>query len=290
MYKYFTIISIVSLFCFSALFWSCDDQSKMPGKPKVVSKKVITKTKKTKQAVKTKRSISTKPDLAKKPKADISKIKDVKTSKKPLDLTPKSKKLTLKPKADISKIRIAIEDKKPDKKPTVSKKDSEKLIAKKDIIKPKPDASKARDGSPPRKTIKATGTTTGVVESSTTPSPYNPYGKIDPFEPLFKEQTVIAAVKKRKKRIPQTPLEKISLSQLKLVGIIRASSGNKALVEESSGKGFVIKKGTYIGLNSGKVIKIQKDNVIIEEEFENVLGNLVIRQRELKLHKPSGEK
>ncbi len=290
MYKYFTIISIASLFCFSALFWSCDDQSKMPGKPKVVSKKVITKTKKTKQAVKTKRSISTKPDLAKKPKADISKIKDVKTSKKPLDLTPKSKKLTLKPKADISKIRIAIEDKKPDKKPTVSKKDSEKLIAKKDIIKPKPDASKARDGSPPRKTIKATGTTTGVVESSTTPSPYNPYGKIDPFEPLFKEQTVIAAVKKRKKRIPQTPLEKISLSQLKLVGIIRASSGNKALVEESSGKGFVIKKGTYIGLNSGKVIKIQKDNVIIEEEFENVLGNLVIRQRELKLHKPSGEK
>ena len=128
------------------------------------------------------------------------------------------------------------------------------------------------------------------MESSTTPSPYNPYGKIDPFEPLFKEQTVIAAVKKRKKRIPQTPLEKISLSQLKLVGIIRASSGNKALVEESSGKGFVIKKGTYIGLNSGKVIKIQKDNVIIEEEFENVLGNLVIRQRELKLHKPSGEK
>jgi len=267
MYKYFTIISIASLFCFSALFWSCDGQPKMPGKPKVVSKKVIAKTKKTKKAVKTKPSISTKPDLAKKPKADISKTKDFKIIKKPLALPSKAKKPALRPKSDISNIRIA----------------------KKDIIKPKPDASKARDGSPPRKTIKATGATTGVVESSTTPSPYNPYGKIDPFEPLFKDQPVIASVKK-KKRIPKTPLEKISLSQLKLVGIIRASSGNKALVEESSGKGFVIKKGTYIGLNSGKVVKIQKDNVIIEEEVENVLGNLVIRQRELKLHKPSGEK
>ena len=68
-----------------------------------------------------------------------------------------------------------------------------------------------------------------------------------------------------------------------------ASSGNRALVEESSGKGYVIKKGTYIGINSGKVIKIIKEKVVVEEEFEDVFGKTKLHQREIKLPKPPGE-
>jgi len=119
---------------------------------------------------------------------------------------------------------------------------------------------------------------------------YNPKGKIDPFEPLFREKPVVATVKKkRERRIPRTPLEKIDLSQLKLVGIILAASGNKALVEESNGKGYVIKPGTYVGTNAGKVVKIEKDKVIVAEEYEDVLGNVTLRNKELKLPKPPGE-
>jgi type IV pilus assembly protein PilP len=121
-----------------------------------------------------------------------------------------------------------------------------------------------------------------------TPQIYDPTDKIDPFQPLIKDQPVTEK-KKERKRTPQTPLERIDLSQLKLVGIILASSGNRALVEEATGKGYVIKKGTYIGTNSGKVLQIDKDKIIIEEEFEDVLGNTKIRERELKLPKPPGE-
>ena len=121
------------------------------------------------------------------------------------------------------------------------------------------------------------------------PAPFDTKGKIDPFGPLFQEKPVSAKKKKNKKRIPQTPLERIDLSQLKLVGIILASSGNRALVEESSGKGYVIKKGTYIGVNSGKVVKIKKEKVVVEEEFEDVFGKTKLRQREIKLPKPPGE-
>ncbi len=100
----------------------------------------------------------------------------------------------------------------------------------------------------------------------------------------------MAMVKRnRKKRIPRTPLEKIDLSQLRLVGIVLASSGNKALVEESNGKGYVIKKGTYMGTNAGKVVKIEKDKVLVAEEYEDVLGNVTLRNKELKLPKPPGE-
>jgi type IV pilus assembly protein PilP len=70
---------------------------------------------------------------------------------------------------------------------------------------------------------------------------------------------------------------------------MRSSAGNRALVEDATGKGYVIKKGTYIGLNAGQVIQIEKDRVIIEEEIENLMGELIVQNTELKLQKPAGE-
>lgn len=128
------------------------------------------------------------------------------------------------------------------------------------------------------------------------PSPakdlYNPKGKIDPFLPLFREDPLAkaAAKKKRRTRRPLTPLEKLDLSQLRLVGIIRAPSGNKALVQEASGKGYIIKKGTRLGRNSGQVVQILRSKVIVEEEVENVLGKMTMRKKELNLQKPPGER
>jgi len=120
---------------------------------------------------------------------------------------------------------------------------------------------------------------------------YNPEGKLDPFEPLFKKERVSLAVgkKKIKRRKPLTPLERINLSQLTLVGIIRAPSSNRALVQESSGKGYVVKKGTYIGTNSGKIVQILKDRIIIEEESEDIYGKVSLIKKPIKLQKPPGE-
>ncbi len=120
---------------------------------------------------------------------------------------------------------------------------------------------------------------------------YNPEGKLDPFEPLFKKERVslTAGKKKIKRRKPLTPLERVNLSQLTLVGIIKAPSGSRALVQESSGKGYVVKKGTYIGTNSGKIVQILKDRIIIEEESEDIYGKASIIKKPLKLQKPPGE-
>ncbi len=123
---------------------------------------------------------------------------------------------------------------------------------------------------------------------------YIPEGKIDPFAPIFQQSAQESAPaatskKKREKRAPQTPLERISLDQLSLVGIIRMSNGNKAIVQEASGKGYVVKGGTYIGTNAGRVIGIEKDRVVVQEEVENLLGDTVTRKQELTLKKPLGE-
>ncbi len=152
---------------------------------------------------------------------------------------------------------------------------------------------------PPKKTTPTTGKQvlaallkeTGPAEVSAAGADYDPKGKIDPFLPLFKAQADETS-KKKSSRIrphPLTPLEKIDLSQLKLVSIIKRPRGKLAMVEEASGRGYLVKKGTYMGINSGKVVKIQKDRLQVEEQVENVFGKVTLRIRELKLQKPPGE-
>jgi len=120
---------------------------------------------------------------------------------------------------------------------------------------------------------------------------YDPKGKIDPFRPLFTERNVPQAKSKppEKRRQPLTPLEKVDLSQLRLVAIIRSADRDMALVEEASGKGYIVEKGTYIGVNSGRVIEIHDGGIVVEEEVMTVLGEPTIQHRELRLPKNTGE-
>jgi type IV pilus assembly protein PilP len=169
---------------------------------------------------------------------------------------------------------------------------SKAVSAKSDI---KPPEAKAGE-SDQSQTDDAAESSSDLVEASLKElaGTYDPKGRFDPFEPLFKEEPEAAPVaqsnkSERKRRIPQTPLERIALSQLKLSAIIRAPSGNRALVEDATGKGYVVTNGTYIGLNSGKVVQITRDRIVVEEEIENVLGELTLKNSELKLQKPAGE-
>lgn len=142
------------------------------------------------------------------------------------------------------------------------------------------------------KTSKTDAVPDQKIELSETTVSYKAEGKIDPFASIFRVESSAFADqndRKKKKRIPLTPIEKVDLSQLKLVGIIFAPGGNKALVEDASGKGFVIKKGTSIGIKSGRVIKILKGRVVVEEKAESILGKTSLVKRELKLQKPPGE-
>jgi len=125
---------------------------------------------------------------------------------------------------------------------------------------------------------------------------YNPVGKVDPFKPLVKDKQVAVAVPAsggetvdKRKRAHLTPLEKVDLSQLKLDGVILASSGNRAMVSDATGKGYVVTAGTYIGIYSGRVVEILPDKIVIEEEVENIFGKISLRRREMNMQKPLGE-
>jgi len=174
------------------------------------------------------------------------------------------------------------------------KKDQKIEVSKPEIKIPeiKKPETKKQDLKP--KTSKTDAVPDQKIELPETPDAYSytVEGKIDPFASIFRAGPSVFAEQddgKKKRRIPLTPIEKVDLSQLKLVGIISASSGNKALVEDASGKGFVIKKGSRIGINSGRVVKILKNVVVVEEKAENISGETTLVERELKLQKPPGE-
>ena len=110
---------------------------------------------------------------------------------------------------------------------------------------------------------------------------YNPVGKADPFKPFIQ----ISTARNLSRRTPLTPLQKYEISQLKLVAVISTPEGNTALVEDSAGKGYIIKKGTEIGKNEGKVTKILKDKVIVEEIYQDMWGQTKISEIPILLHR-----
>jgi len=283
---------LISTFCIALLLWGCDNTTAVSAKPTVIRKKIVAARASTAKArpKKSVRTVKTKPDAKQQTKTLVAKVDKPKANannqpglkmdsgaKPPIAKQTatgpapssqpdpvKQKKPAIDPKSEITTITPAADNRKQPGDGNTAAPEKESKIS-----EPVTASANLPDGVPPV---------------------YNGTGKIDPFEPLFREQQSIAKKTKKKiKRVPRTPLERIDLAQLKLVGIILASSGNRALVEESSGKGYVIKKGTYIGTNGGKIVKIQKERVYIEEKFEDVFGKIQTRKRELKLPKPPGE-
>jgi type IV pilus assembly protein PilP len=92
-------------------------------------------------------------------------------------------------------------------------------------------------------------------------------GNRDPFRPITLNRRTNV-----RQRENLSPLERYELGQLKLVGIIWDIKAPTALVEDTSGLGYVVRVGTPIGANDGKVKMIRPDALLIEEEYIDLYG------------------
>jgi len=121
---------------------------------------------------------------------------------------------------------------------------------------------------------------------------YDPRGKADPFKPFLLTQKASAEGSGEVKRKPLTPLQKMALSEIQagLRAIIWGKMGNKALVEDAAGKGYVLTVGTYVGQNDGIVKKILEDRIVVEEYIRDPVENrLTTNEVILKLKKVETE-
>jgi type IV pilus assembly protein PilP len=96
--------------------------------------------------------------------------------------------------------------------------------------------------------------------------PYDPTDRRDPFRPPS------AGLTRRANGEPPTPLQRFEIGQLRLVAIMYNTREPRAVLEDEQGLGYIVKMGTPVGLNDGKVRTIEKGRVVIEERTVDYYG------------------
>lgn len=110
------------------------------------------------------------------------------------------------------------------------------------------------------------------------PANVSTVGKRDPFRPF----TLNTRTNSRPRK-DLSPLERYELGQLRLVGIVWHVKEPSAMVEDSVGLGYIVKVGTPMGANDGKVKAIKPNEIIIEETYVDLFGAKKKREVNIKL-------
>ncbi len=108
---------------------------------------------------------------------------------------------------------------------------------------------------------------------------YDPTGKPDPFQP----PVMGYSGEQKSQRARGLPLQQFEVTEFELVGIVSGSGGNRALVQDASGRGYLIKVGTPIGKNQGRVVAIADRRILIEEKIKDFMGREKSRTVALKI-------
>jgi type IV pilus assembly protein PilP len=103
-------------------------------------------------------------------------------------------------------------------------------------------------------------------------------GKRDPFRPFTLNNRP-----SQRRRENLSPLERYELGQLKLVGVIWDIKQPNAIVEDAAGLGYVVRAGTPIGSNEGKVKRVQPAGLVVEEFQIDMFGAKKRIERNMRL-------
>jgi type IV pilus assembly protein PilP len=106
---------------------------------------------------------------------------------------------------------------------------------------------------------------------------YDPKSRRDPF------QSLTHLVKIDKTRLEMPPLQRVPLSDLKLLGIMWGGYGYYGLVRTPDGKGYTVKEGMLMGTNSGVIATITDKAVIVSEPSMDITGNKSTKAVEILL-------
>ena len=110
------------------------------------------------------------------------------------------------------------------------------------------------------------------------PGNFSTAGKRDPFRPF-----TLSTRTNSRPRESVSPLERYDLGQLRLVGVVWHVKEPTAMIEDSVGLGYIVKVGTPIGANEGKVMAIKPNEIVIEETYVDLYGAKKKREVNIKL-------
>jgi len=142
-------------------------------------------------------------------------------------------------------------------------------------------ATKAESSLPPALTI----------EVKTDAFEYQLENRPDPFVPFITEKAATASVDMNEIIEPNKQLTGMQLfepGQLNLVALMQMGAEDIAMVEDFTGKGYILTEGTKIG-RRGVVKNISPNTVVIEETAETRAGKKIVTQVVMILKKEGDE-
>jgi Tfp pilus assembly protein PilP len=94
---------------------------------------------------------------------------------------------------------------------------------------------------------------------------YDPTGKRDPFRSFI-------FTAKNTTHDARGPLEQFDLAQLDVVAVVWGTNRPRAVVTDPSGRGYIVREGTYMGKNQGRVIGIADNALVVKESYVDYFG------------------
>lgn len=84
------------------------------------------------------------------------------------------------------------------------------------------------------------------------------------------------------------PLCQYDISQFRINGIVWGISQPAAMLRAPDGKPYIVKVGTPLGRNKGKVVSITKDRIAVLEKYVNYRGEVVTNRVDIELPSEGG--
>jgi Tfp pilus assembly protein PilP len=111
---------------------------------------------------------------------------------------------------------------------------------------------------------------------------YDPREKRDPFRSFRFADDVGPDTKEF------GPLGDFELGQLELSAVIWDANNPRALILDPGGRSYIVREGSQIGKNSGQVIHIGDNLVLVKETYENLAGERTTKDVELRIRLSQG--
>ena len=129
---------------------------------------------------------------------------------------------------------------------------------------------------PAMTTATAPGASTPPMDSAEGYS-YDPKSRRDPFQSLTK------MIKSASLQSQMPPLQRVQISDMKLLGIMWGGYGYFGLIQTPEGKGYTVKEGMLLGTNNGVIKTITDKAIIVAEPTLDIAGRKSTKEVEILL-------
>jgi Tfp pilus assembly protein PilP len=107
---------------------------------------------------------------------------------------------------------------------------------------------------------------------------YSAVGKRDPFRSYFGDMKAV-----EQEREPVSELQRYDITDLNMTAIVWGITEPRAIIVTPERKSLIVKRGSFIGKNWGKVSAILQDKIEVIEVYKDPLGRKILNKLYLEL-------